>query len=257
MSENSPKTAAPDSELASGDVSEEEKRRAQGYPDDDPLDLGPERPAAADLWVQPEITPELVEKAHAIAQEYGLEEAESHPTKREGLAKHHPEQLEPFWIPLPYRKAQKRDTLIFGLAALVAIVAGSAALAFFNPFGGVASGPQWLGPTAAVIALVAIVAVLGFGLLALLDLAKAERAYYASTHQWLQHRYGLDLSKHKVKALSRHRSAAGSTTSWKTVHLEGYPSGVQIIHTEQDGYRLITTVDHAESQLPRTSEQTE
>lgn len=231
MSDSTPKAVTNDPELVTGDFS----------------DTSEQPPAPGALIMEKEEEEGSLLSKDQDAGEQTLVAEPSAAAEDEQWREH----LEPFWVPLNLRKAQKRDTIAFGLFAILAIVSGAAALLYYKPFGVALDAPSWVGSTSSIVAGVSILGLLVFGLLALVDFNKSERAYYASTHDWLVSRYGLDLSKHKVKSLAKNRNSVGGTTGWKVVKLDGYPKGVQIIYTESQGYRLITTVNKVEAQLPQ------
>lgn len=235
MSDITPKAVTNDPELTTGDFSDTSQQ--------------PPAPGALKVADEPDLLQDAGGGSTLVENESAATTSiePSAPAKDEQWREH----LEPFWVPLNLRKAQKRDTVAFGFFAILAIVTGAATLLYFQPFGNRLPAPSWVGPAAGIAAVITIVGMLIFGLLSLVDFNKSERSYYASTHDWLASRYGLDLSKHKVKALAKNRTSIGGTTGWKVVKMEGYPKGVQITYIEHDGYRLITTVNNVETQLPQ------
>lgn len=163
------------------------------------------------------------------------------------------EHLEPFWVPLIYRRAQRRDTTAFGLFAILAIVAGAFTLYYVNPLAESAPSAGFGLPLAAVLTAAGIAGVLVFGIMAVLDLSRSDHTFERSTQDWLRDRYGLRMSRHRVRAMARGRHTGAGKSSWHRVHLDGYPTGVRITYTDREGYRLVSTEDGQDTELPRVA----
>jgi hypothetical protein len=161
--------------------------------------------------------------------------------------------IEPLAAHNSFVSSIRNTNLVFAISGIGLVIAALLALAYAaqnaalgDIFYVITTGASWLwfvlGGLFIIFALSAI-------LLASL-VARKHKLNYVSTKSWIDHRYGLVLKKGQINELIHHHQSIGGVTGWEKVKIDGYPDGVQIIHTKRGGYKLITVRDEEELELP-------